>query len=252
MKFLEFIKHSIYPSSRLFFQQCVPSSQAQQRYTYTENGYEEVGQETLETYDSEVSVYSTAATAARSPKSKKPGLHGITTTHLFHNRIRRSPKEKFLCLVKKLSRIANAIDNQKDLNKLSAALVDVIIQAKPMIAEDKLDVLYEVEPRALIHPRRNRPYRPKVRLLSSRRKYASFDSCGHLEFLCPISTTPYRLTAPPPPSFSLLPLRLSSTLTAPFLLFTASSYVFSSLSLMPYTVYSYLLQGTFSSPNSYM
>ena len=62
-------------------------------------------------------------------------------------------------MVKKLYKIANAIENLQDLNKLSAALINVIMQAKPMISADKVGVLYEEERRALVHPRRIRAYK---------------------------------------------------------------------------------------------
>lgn len=97
------------------------------------------------------------------PEPRYPGI----TTLKYKSTTRgkeRDPKDKFMSLVKKLQKIAEVVENTDNLNKLSATLVNVILEAKPLIPSDKVGVLYEEEPRVLLHPRRIRPYKKKVPL----------------------------------------------------------------------------------------
>ena len=141
------------------------------QYTFTSNGY-------TQPY-SEVSSYSTVTTTGKSPRKTKGDKTPAPVAYTTRPNIRargRNSKDKFMALVKKLYRISNALEDEKDITKLTASVINVIMEAKPMVPEEKASVLFEEEPRALVYPRRIRAYK-KVRV------------CNHLETWN--STCPY-------------------------------------------------------------
>ena len=68
----------------------------------------------------------------------------------------RNAKERFLHLLKKLSKLAEFVENTSVFTKLSAGLVSVMMTAKPMIPKETFSKIYTEEPRPLLHPRRTR------------------------------------------------------------------------------------------------
>ena len=71
-------------------------------------------------------------------------------------------KERFLQLVTKLSKIAEVIDKGSYFTKLSAAVVNVIMTAKPWIPREKFDKIYGGSTRGS-HVRNGRKSMSKVR-----------------------------------------------------------------------------------------
>ncbi|XP_067949532.1 uncharacterized protein [Watersipora subatra] len=111
----------------------------------------------------DVSSFSTVTTTKTTPRKSKSHSKTTETTTKLHKGRTRTAKEKSLSLVKKLYKIVNAVDsdNTEDMNKLMAALVDVMMVAKPLVPKDKVGVIFEDEPRPLAGPRRIRPKKRK-------------------------------------------------------------------------------------------
>lgn len=132
--------------------------------------YDSYGQ-TIDYGGMEVSVPSSSCEKT-TPKAKKKSAANVSNADsngepeqvLYPSRWKqRSPKDKCLILVKQLSKMVNVITSNQDFSKLSASLVNTIMQAKALIPPDKVPEIYKEEPRMLLHPRRNRPPKSKVR-----------------------------------------------------------------------------------------
>ena len=70
----------------------------------------------------------------------------LSHTKRIVTKIRRTPQDRYFSLLKKLENVGRALEENSSFIKLSSALVNVMVLAKPLLPKHKVDEIYKVAP----------------------------------------------------------------------------------------------------------
>ncbi|KAF6037170.1 hypothetical protein EB796_004522 [Bugula neritina] len=123
-------------------------------------------------------VSSYCSVNSEKPKKKKVTIPFTKQDHSFTTRThgnlkKRTPKEKFMFLVKKLSKVCSVISDGDYFKKLSSLVAEVLVEAKSLVPLEHIPILFHEDPRPLAAPRRIR--KPKIKpKLPAKIRYPEF------------------------------------------------------------------------------